>query len=315
MKIIIHIKNKFYEKSLRRFFNYRWNFKERVEFQSQVNRLYPDEILLTDDEAIFSKFREQAFFLGEDEDMEERRISKFSRFDRIMQSISPESKVSDVENKKLKLITVSSLQGGAGKTSVLRHLAHFLNLKYHVCILNLFGNERESEVADLSEFMLEYQNTGRIRHNYFYHEPYCNLNMAGLVNLDDLQSILPKLLYRNITEFLSANSVELLLFEIPHPSIEICRYFMRRADYNLIVSDCKRESDKLSNLYLNCMNSHVHQEIKSLSNNIVLQNFSESNSMSDLPEDEYLFKGDGSVNENSAFYDRIRELIQGVLNV
>lgn len=311
MKIIIHIKNKFYEKALRRFFNYRWNFKDIIEFKEELNQLYPQETLLTDDEKIFDKFREQAFLLAEQDDIKERRISKYTRFDHIIQTVAPIPALSD---SNLKLITISSLQGGAGKTAVLKHLAHFLNLKYHVCILHLFGNESD-ETADLSEFMLEYKNVHRLRNRYFYSVSHCNWNMAGFSNLDDMDGISPDDLYRNIIEFLSANSIDILLFEIPHPSIKICKYFIRRADYNLIIKDCRREEDTLSNFYLNYMSSQVQGIKNSPSNKMLLQNFSKSNSIFNLPNDDYMFKCDGSVDENSIFYHRIQEFARGVLDV
>lgn len=314
MKIIIYIKNKFYEKALRRFFNYRWNFKDEVEFREDVNQLYPQEVLLTDDEELFVKFKDRAFLLGECDDIENRRISKYARFDRAIQSIAPMPEGLKVDTKNLKLITISSLQGGAGKSSVLKHLAHFLNLKYHVCILNLFGNEREGEVADLSEFMLEYKNAHRLRNRYFYFESHCRYNMAGFGNLDDVGSVAPRDLYENMIEFLSANSIEILLFEIPHPSIDICKYFVRKADYNLIIKDCRRGEDALSNFYLNYMNSQARRGI-SLSNDMLLQNFSKSNSIFDLPNDSHMFKYDGSVDENSIFYHRVQEFARGVLDV
>lgn len=315
MKIIIHLSNKSYEKSLKRFLNYRWKLKEVIEFRDDIQKISSDEVLLTDDFQMFSQLYQKSFLLAEETDMEERRISKYTKFDDIVKNISPMLLNYNVTKSQVKLITISSVQGGSGKSAVLKHLSHILNMKYRVCILNLFGNAYPVEASDLSEFMLEYENVKVPSNHYFYSEPYAKYVMPGFVHIDEMEDIAPKSFYKNIMEYISAHSIDIILFEIPHPSISICKYFIKKADYNLIIKDCRRILDTSSHLYLEFMNSLADDNLQEISNHVILENFSNSNSIFTFPDDDHLFKSDGNVNENSIFYHKIKEFSEGVLDV
>lgn len=313
MKIIIQLSNKQYEKAVKRFLNYKWHLKEFIEFKEEIKHMDQDEILLTDEVELFNKFKENAFLLCEKQDIAQRKIGKYMKFDHVIQSISPAISTSLLNHKKVKLITISSAQGGVGKTSVLRHLAYHLSNLYQVSVFHLFGASKKA--CDLSDFILEYKNTRNFSKNYFYVEDECKHMMNGFSNLKDIDSVDPEELYKALMHYLSSKSIDIVLFELPHLSINLCKYFAQMADYNLMIKDCTRTMDYESMLYFNDMNSNTDMVFKGVSNRIVIQNFSQEDQMFDLPIDRSLYKRNGEVNENSLFYNKIKRMMQGALDV
>lgn len=313
MKIIIHLSNKQYEKAVKRFLNYKWHLKELIEFKEEIKQIDQDEIVLTDEAQLFNRFKNNAFLLSEKHDPAQRKIGKYMKFDHVIRSISPTLSTSLLNNKKVKLITISSVQGGVGKTSVLRHLAYHLSNIYQVSVFHLFGASKKA--CDLSDFILEYKNTKKFSKDYFYVEDECKYMMNGFSNLKDVDSVDPEELYKALMHYLSSKSIDIVLFELPHLSINICKYFIKMADYHFIVKDCRRTTDLESRLYLNYMNSDTDMVFQGVSNRIVIQNFSQENGIFDLPIDRTLYKQSGEVNENSLFYNKIKRIMQGAIDV
>lgn len=337
MKIIIHLKDKQYEKAIKRLLNYKWRLKEFIKFEEYVENVQKEEILLTDDIELFNRSKLNGFLLSEYHDLKERMVGKYVRFETILQMLHPEISGMISKEHHLKVIAISSMHGGSGKSTILKHLSHYLSRDYNVCALNLF--QVSQETSDLCEFFLEYRNSKNISNRYFYKENYCQYVMNGFRNAEDMEEINCSELYNSLTEFLRGRSFDILLFEVSHPFITFCRHFIKTADYNLIVRDCRREENHALRGYLRYLNIVSESEFMTGASYLMVDNFfncdfqafrtSKSDLSSrqtfdsslhpdcilELPYDEEVFKANKDVNENSVFYSKIRKFAQGVFHV
>lgn len=316
MKLIMYFEDSQYSMVVDYFISSNLHYSSKIvklDNKSDISD-FREYILLTDSQKIYDEALQNIkYILCDYESGIKNMIYKFQPFDEIINRIFAENNLEDgtLISSSIKLISISSLYGGAGKSTILYHLSNYLNIQSTVAIYNGFNS---SSKQDLKQFILDMKYLDKKDASWFVKKSYCNNILPSFRDIKDYWDISFNEIYGYISDYLRKFNIEYLIVEIDDITSEFAKSVFEKASINLIVDNMKFYNlKKIQNLEEVVLNRYLGS-----SKHIFLKNMDEVDTMLSLPFENnlYEFSPDGfKIIESSNFNLKLIKILKGVLNV
>lgn len=304
--VFIVILNDAYREKIEIFLNLKLKYSKYFKLIDK-NDITENMIILTDDINFYDSLKNKEKYLLIDNLLNvsnNKMIYKYQSFENILENIMSSLNFKDELNlSKLKLITVSSILGGEGKTTFINGLCNYLSKKNKVAILSFFSDDVAEE--DFSNFILNINNSNEYSDKYIYKNKFGGYSFYSIKNIIDYYNINDSI-FKNIIKYLETYNFNYLIVENIFPFNNLNYEFIRNSDYKfLIIDKTKEDMSNFREKYFPQLNKG---KIYLINNKCI------DNSIMNIPICNVIYNNYGIINEKSVFYNSIKQISDGVIN-